>query len=145
MTTSGSATAPRWPSHADRRDDALDFDLVEDSPARTTVGGRPERWVVVRPPGTETGLLLTRAEGPEQEAAIGHQSAGRVGFFLDVDDFTATHRQMLAAGVTFLGPPRAEPYGQVAVFVDVAGNRWDLRGPTRADRTAHLPKGRTIT
>jgi predicted enzyme related to lactoylglutathione lyase len=62
-----------------------------------------------------------------------------------LDDFTATHRQMLAAGVTFLGPPRAEPYGQVAVFVDIAGNRWDLRDPTRADRTAHPPKGRTIT
>ena len=36
---------------------------------------------------------------------------------------------MLAAGVTFVREPRAGPYGHVAVFLDVAGNRWDLLGP----------------
>ena len=108
---------------------ALGFDLVADSPALTTSGGRPKRWVVVRPPGTRTGLLLAQADGAEQRAAIGHQAAGRVGFFLRVDDFAAAYEKMTAAGVEFLTEPRTEPYGRVAVFRDIAGNRWDLLGP----------------
>jgi catechol 2,3-dioxygenase-like lactoylglutathione lyase family enzyme len=106
--------------------DALGFDLVEDSPATTSIGGRPKRWVVVRPAGAETGLLLARADGPAQEAVVGDQVAGRVGFFLEVEDFDAAHERMRAAGVRFVGEPRHEPYGRVAVFLDVAGNRWDL-------------------
>jgi catechol 2,3-dioxygenase-like lactoylglutathione lyase family enzyme len=105
--------------------DALGFDLVEDSPASTN-DGRPKRWVVVRPPGAATGLLLARADGPTQEVAVGNQVAGRVGFFLEVQDFDATHERMRAAGVRFVTEPRREPYGRVAVFLDVAGNRWDL-------------------
>jgi catechol 2,3-dioxygenase-like lactoylglutathione lyase family enzyme len=107
----------------------LGFELAEDVPARTT-DGRPKRWVVVRPPGGGTGVLLARADGEDQSAAVGHQVAGRVGFFLRVDDFAAAHRRMVEAGVTFVRPPRAEPYGTVAVFLDVAGNRWDLIGPS---------------
>jgi len=107
----------------------LGFELVEDSPAVTTRSGRPKRWVVVRPPGTATGLLLARAEGAEEAAAVGRQVAGRVGFFLQVDDFEAAYQRMSAAGVQFTGPPRTEPYGRVAVFADIAGNRWDLLGP----------------
>jgi catechol 2,3-dioxygenase-like lactoylglutathione lyase family enzyme len=106
----------------------LRFELVEDSPALTTTG-QPKRWVVVRPRGAATGLLLARADGPDQEAVIGQQAAGRVGFFLQVDDFSETYQRLLAAGVEFPRPPRVEPYGQVAVFVDIAGNRWDLLGP----------------
>ena len=106
----------------------LGFELVEDTPAQTT-DGRPKRWVVVRPPGAATGLLLARADGPEQERAVGRQFAGRVGLFLRVDDFEATHRRLLDAGVEFVREPRDEPYGRVAVFRDVAGNRWDLLGP----------------
>ncbi|MEV4491845.1 VOC family protein [Micromonospora coxensis] len=108
--------------------DALGFALVEDSPSLTN-DGRPKRWVVVRPPGGGTGLLLARADGERQQAAVGDQVAGRVGFFLQVDDFDATHRRMVEAGVEFVKPPRTEPYGRVAVFVDIAGNRWDLLGP----------------
>jgi catechol 2,3-dioxygenase-like lactoylglutathione lyase family enzyme len=108
---------------------ALGFDLVEDSPALTTHGGRPKRWVVVRPPGARTGLLLALADGPHQAAAVGDQHAGRVGFFLRVDDFTANYDRMRAAGVRFLEDPRTEPYGRVVVFLDIAGNRWDLLGP----------------
>ncbi|TDC62131.1 VOC family protein [Actinomadura sp. GC306] len=107
---------------------ALGFDLVEDSPSLTN-DGRPKRWVVVRPPGAETGILLARADGPDQSAAIGSQTAGRVGFFLRVDDFDATHERLTNAGVEFTTPPRAEPYGRVAVFLDIAGNHWDLLGP----------------
>ncbi|HEU4996552.1 MAG TPA: VOC family protein [Gemmatimonadaceae bacterium] len=104
---------------------ALGFELVEDSPSLTN-DGRPKRWVVVRPPNAETGILLARADGERQQDIIGDQFAGRVGFFLRVDDFDATYARMVAAGVTFVTPPRVEAYGKVAVFVDIAGNRWDL-------------------
>ena len=109
----------------------LGFELVEDSPS-TTNDGRPKRWVVVRPAGAVTGLLLARADGTHQQEAIGKQFAGRVGLFLRVDDFAAALQRMAAAGVTFVTPPRAEPYGQVAVFLDLEGNRWDLLGPRAA-------------
>lgn len=108
---------------------ALGFDLVEDSPSLTN-DGRPKRWVVVRPPGGETGILLAQADGDRQSRAVGDQHAGRVGFFLRVDDFAASYARMRDAGVEFLGEPRTEPYGQVVVFRDVAGNRWDVLGPT---------------
>ena len=78
--------------------DGVGFELVEDSPAATN-DGRPKRWVVVRPPGATTGILLARADGDEQRAVVGRQHAGRVGFFLRVDDFTEAHRRMTAAGV----------------------------------------------
>jgi catechol 2,3-dioxygenase-like lactoylglutathione lyase family enzyme len=107
--------------------DALGFDLVEDS-ASMTNDGRPKRWVVVRPPGGATGILLARADGERQVAAVGDQLAGRVGFFLRVADFDTAYRHMLDAGVEFVTVPRTEPYGKVAVFLDVAGNRWDLLG-----------------
>ena len=107
----------------------LGFDLVEDSPALTTKDGRPKRWVVVRPPGAQTGILLARADGEQQAEAVGNQVAGRVGFFLRVDDFDAALERMTAAGVRFLTAPRTEPYGRVVVFLDIAGNKWDLLGP----------------
>ncbi|MFD2763339.1 VOC family protein [Micromonospora eburnea] len=108
--------------------EVLGFELVEDKPSLTN-DGRPKRWVVVRPPGGGTGLLLARADGERQEAAVGDQTAGRVGFFLQVDDFDATYQRMVEAKVEFVRPPRTEPYGRVAVFRDLAGNLWDLLGP----------------
>jgi catechol 2,3-dioxygenase-like lactoylglutathione lyase family enzyme len=108
--------------------DKLGFELVEDSPAWTN-DGRPKRWVVVRPPGAETGILLARADGDEQKASVGNQAGGRVGYFLRVDDFDAACDRMMDAGVRFVTSPRPEPYGRFAVFLDVAGNRWDLLGP----------------
>jgi len=108
---------------------ALGFELVEDSPSLTN-DGRPKRWVIVRPPGAQTGILLARADGERQAAAVGDQMAGRVGFFLRVDDFDAAHDRMTAAGVQFITAPRTEPYGRVAVFLDIAGNKWDLLGPS---------------
>jgi catechol 2,3-dioxygenase-like lactoylglutathione lyase family enzyme len=110
--------------------EALGFELVEDRPAQTN-DGRPKRWVVIRPAGAQTGILLARAEGEQQRAVIGNQFAGRVGFFLQVQDFDTAHRRMTAAGVRFVTQPRTEPYGRVAVFLDIAGNRWDLlQAPT---------------
>jgi catechol 2,3-dioxygenase-like lactoylglutathione lyase family enzyme len=108
--------------------DVLGFELIEDSPSMTN-DGRHKRWVVVRPPEAETGLLIARADGPQQAAIVGKQHAGRVGFFLRVDDFDEYYARLLAAGVQFVRQPRDEPYGKVAVFLDVAGNRWDLLGP----------------
>lgn len=107
--------------------DALGFELVEDSPSLTN-DGRPKRWVVVRPPGATSAILLAQADGEQQERAVGDQFAGRVGLFLRVDDFQASYDRMREAGVEFVGEPRDEPYGRVVVFVDVAGNRWDLLG-----------------
>lgn len=107
--------------------DVLGFELVQDSPSLTN-DGRPKRWVVVRPPGATTGLLLAVADGERQSSAVGEQFAGRVGLFLRVDDFDATYTRMRKMGVEFINEPRDEPYGQVVVFADIAGNRWDLLG-----------------
>ena len=108
--------------------DALGFELVEDSPA-TTNDGRPKRWVVVRPPHAQTGLLLAQADGEHQSHMVGDQYAGRVGLFLRVDDFEKVRERMLDHDVVFVSEPRVEEYGEVAVFLDVEGNRWDLLGP----------------
>ncbi|MFE0552827.1 VOC family protein [Streptomyces pilosus] len=105
---------------------ALGFRLAEDMPRPG--GGR---WVVVEPDAGHTGtaLLLARADGESQRARVGDQTGGRVGFFLYTDDFARDHARMTAAGVTFLEEPRLEPYGSVAVFQDLYGNRWDLLQP----------------
>jgi catechol 2,3-dioxygenase-like lactoylglutathione lyase family enzyme len=105
----------------------LGFELVEDGGSLTN-NGRPKRWVVVRPRGGATGILLARADGAHQAEVVGNQFAGRVGFFLRVDDFQAAYERMVASGVEFVSPPRVEPYGQMAVFLDLEGNRWDLLG-----------------
>jgi catechol 2,3-dioxygenase-like lactoylglutathione lyase family enzyme len=112
--------------------DVLGFELVEDSPA-TTNDGRAKRWVVVRPPGAATGLLLAEADGSTQQAAVGEQFAGRVGLFLRVEDFEGQYQRMVSHGVEFVTEPRTEPYGRVVVFRDLAGNRWDLLGPGSTD------------
>jgi catechol 2,3-dioxygenase-like lactoylglutathione lyase family enzyme len=100
----------------------LGFDLIEDTDL-----GDQKRWVVVAPKGaTETRILLARASNDDQKRAIGNQTGGRVGFFLNTDDFARDYARMKAAGVTFLEEPRHEPYGSVAVFKDLYGNKWDL-------------------
>ncbi len=105
------------------------FELVEDSPETSSVTGDPKRWVVVRPPGAQTGLLLARASDDAQRAAVGRQTGGRVGLFLHTDDFAAAHQRMTEAGIRFTQPPRQEAYGWVVVWEDLYGNRWDLLGP----------------
>ncbi len=103
----------------------LGFDLLED-----TDRGGGKRWIRVAPPGSVgTCLLLAKADGPAQEAAVGNQTGGRVGFFLQTDDFWRDHARYQAAGVTFAEEPRVEAYGTVVVFVDRFGNRWDLIQP----------------
>lgn len=108
----------------------LGFRVVEDTPLTPT-----KRWVLVAPAGGEAALLLARAVGAEQEAMVGRQGGGRVFLFLHTDDFARDRAQMEARGVRFVEPGREEPYGTVAVFADLYGNRWDLvqpRGGTRA-------------
>lgn len=86
-----------------------------------------KRWVEVRPPGADHGsLILAKASGPAQTAAVGNQTGGRVGFFLVTDDFTRDHAAMLAKDIEFEESPRHEPYGTVAIWRDTFGNRWDL-------------------
>jgi catechol 2,3-dioxygenase-like lactoylglutathione lyase family enzyme len=103
----------------------LRFQLVEDTPMSAT-----KRWVVVRPGGGGTDLLLARAAAPEQQAAIGRQTGGRVAFFLHTDDFDGDLVRLRAHGVRFAGDaPRNEPYGRVIVFHDLYGNPWDLIEP----------------
>lgn len=100
----------------------LEFTLLQD----IDLGGG-KRWVRVAPPGALGGsLLIARADGADQEQAIGNQTGGRVGFFLSTDDFARDHATMIAQGVLFEEAPRSEPYGTVAVWQDPYGNRWDL-------------------
>jgi catechol 2,3-dioxygenase-like lactoylglutathione lyase family enzyme len=101
--------------------DVLGFDLIEDRPM-----GPGKRWVLVRPPGSQAALLLARAATDGQRARIGDQTGGRVFLFLYTDDFARDHALYSARGVRFLEPPRHEPYGTVAVFEDLYGNKWDL-------------------
>ncbi len=102
----------------------LGFALSQD----TCLGGG-KRWVTVTPPGSEAGLVLAKAADEDQTAFIGRQGGGRVWLFLRTDNFARDHAAMTAAGIRFLGAPRNEPYGVVAVFEDLYGNRWDLIEP----------------
>jgi catechol 2,3-dioxygenase-like lactoylglutathione lyase family enzyme len=104
--------------------DKLGFVLMEDTPL-----SEKKRWVKVSAGQGGTCLLLAKADGPDQEVAVGKAAGGRVAFFLYTDDFAATHTRMLAAGITFREVPRHEVYGTVAVFEDLYGNGWDLIGP----------------
>jgi catechol 2,3-dioxygenase-like lactoylglutathione lyase family enzyme len=99
----------------------LRFELATDD----DLGGG-KRWVVVAPPGGGAGLLLARAATPEQAARVGDQTGGRVFLFLHTDDFRRDYADLQTRGVRFLEEPRHEPYGTVAVFADLYGNRWDL-------------------
>jgi catechol 2,3-dioxygenase-like lactoylglutathione lyase family enzyme len=102
--------------------ESLGFNLIEDTPLSDS-----KRWLLIAPPGaTETRILLAKAATPEQSARIGDQTGGRVFRFLHTDDFWRDYERMQAKGVVFTEKPRTEPYGRVAVFSDLYGNRWDL-------------------
>lgn len=102
----------------------LGFVLVADTPL-----GGDKRWVLVAPEGGGARLLLARADGAAQVARIGDQTGGRVGFFLETDDFERDHAVFIARGVAFREAPRHESYATVAVFEDLYGNAWDLLQP----------------
>lgn len=101
----------------------LNFAVVED----TYQPAQDKRWVLITPPGSNgLTLLLARASTPEQERFIGNQTGGRVFLFLTTDDFWRDYNRMISLGITFLRPPKVEPYGTVGVFQDLYGNLWDL-------------------
>lgn len=105
--------------------DALGFALLQDDDL-----GEGKRWVRMAPPGNAAfSLLLARASTPRQDAAVGDQHGGRVGFFLHTDDFARDHARLAAHGAHFEEAVRHEPYGTVVVFRDLYGNRWDLVEP----------------
>lgn len=107
----------------------LGFFLVVDTPM-----GADKRWVVIAPQAdAQTRIVLARATGPEQTSLIGRQMGGRVGFFLQTENFEASYQRMLEAGVQFREAPRQEAYGQVVVFEDCYGNGWDLIQPKQPD------------
>jgi catechol 2,3-dioxygenase-like lactoylglutathione lyase family enzyme len=103
----------------------LGFELVEDTDL-----GSGKRWVVVAPVPVLSrqgcALLLAKAAGERQVSRIGDQTGGRVAFFLETNDFARDYHRLSQAGVRFTETPRTEPYGQVVVFEDLYGNRWDL-------------------
>jgi catechol 2,3-dioxygenase-like lactoylglutathione lyase family enzyme len=125
----------------------LGFTLIEDTyqpeqdkPQAISAEGGSEiatgkRWVIVAPPSAgenAASILLARAATPEQERFIGNQAGGRVFLFLRTDDFWRDYRAFAAKGVRFVREPAEQPYGTVAVFEDLYGNRWDLIGPAIA-------------
>jgi len=112
----------------------LGFALIEDTPQ-----GEGKRWVLVAPPGaTECSLLLAKADGDGQVAAIGNQTGGRVFLFLFTDDFWRDYNNMVAQQIHFVRPPKEEAYGTVAVFEDLYGNQWDLLEPNQKNKGAQI-------
>jgi predicted enzyme related to lactoylglutathione lyase len=107
--------------------DRLGFEKLED----TDLGGG-KRWVRVRPGARGAAILLARADGAEQRARVGDQTGGRVFAFIETDDLRRDHERMVARGVSFVRPPSQQPYGVVAVFEDLYGNRYDLIQPARS-------------
>jgi catechol 2,3-dioxygenase-like lactoylglutathione lyase family enzyme len=102
----------------------LGFELITDTPLEPG-----KRWVLVAPPGGGARLLLAQAGDDEETSRIGNQTGGRVGFFLETEDFAGDFARYTTLGVKFLEAPRHEPYGSVAVFEDLYGNKWDLIQP----------------
>jgi uncharacterized glyoxalase superfamily protein PhnB len=99
----------------------LGFTLIED-----TVLTPEKRWVVIAPSNEGAKILLAKAANDDQRAAIGNSTGGRVGFFLYTTEFTHTFESYTSKGIEFIEEPRKEPYGQVVVFKDKYGNKWDL-------------------
>jgi catechol 2,3-dioxygenase-like lactoylglutathione lyase family enzyme len=117
--------------------EALGFRVVQDKPLN-----EGKRWLLVAPPGSQgANLLLAQAATPEQAQQIGKQGGGRVFLFLYTDSFWRDYRLMQAANVKFLESPHEEPYGTVAVFEDLYGNKWDLLQPAM-ESSAAQPKPR---
>ena len=110
---------------------SLDFELIEDTPS-TDREDRNKRWVLVAPRGSRgTQILLAKASNEEEASRIGNQTGGRVFLFLYTDDFWQDYNAMQEKEVKFVREPKEEPYGTVAVFGDLYGNKWDLLQPAR--------------
>jgi uncharacterized glyoxalase superfamily protein PhnB len=99
----------------------LDFSLIEDK-----VISPEKRWVVVAPSKEGARILLAKAANDQQRSAIGNSTGGRVGYFMYTTNFAETFETYTSRGIEFIESPRQEAYGQVVVFKDLFGNKWDL-------------------
>jgi catechol 2,3-dioxygenase-like lactoylglutathione lyase family enzyme len=99
----------------------LGFTLVKDTALTSE-----KRWVVVAPGREGAKILLAQAATDEQRAAIGNSTGGRVGFFMYTTNFYETYELYKSRGIEFTENPRQESFGQVVVFKDKYGNKWDL-------------------
>ena len=99
----------------------LGFSLIED-----TALTPEKRWVVVAPSSQGARILLAKAVNEGQKNSIGNSTGGRVGFFLYTGNFQDTYQLFLSRGIEFTEKPRNESFGQVVVFKDKYGNKWDL-------------------
>lgn len=108
--------------------DVMGFTLAEDTDMANNPNDKSgKRWVVVAPQ-SGSGLLLAKAKGDAQIAAIGKAAGGRAAYFLHVEDFDAYHANLAKHDVQFMGEPRLEPFGKTVIFKDLYGNLWDLIG-----------------
>lgn len=92
----------------------LGFRVVTDQPFGE------QRWIELRIPGAETGVVLFTPPGQED----------RIGGFMNMawttDDVQKTHDQLAARGVEFVQPPKTEHWGTSAIFKDPDGNTFVL-------------------
>jgi predicted enzyme related to lactoylglutathione lyase len=75
-----------------------------------------QRWIELRIPGSDTGVVLFTPEGHEN----------RIGTFintaLSADNIDKTYKELSAKGVEFLGEPKHEGWGSFALMKDSEGN-----------------------
>ena len=92
----------------------MGFELRTDQPMG------PQRWIELSIRNGTTGIVLWTQEGQED----------RIGTFFNgsfaCDDVQATYRQLREKGVEFREPPKKEPWGEYAVFMDPDGNQFVL-------------------
>ena len=104
--------------------DILGFSVAEDALLESG-----KRWVRLKSPGGEgSEILLSRAVSEKQLQSVGNQTGGRVLFFMRTNDFDGDYQLFRSRGVEFIEGPLNAPYGKVAVFKDLYGNRIDLIG-----------------
>lgn len=94
--------------------DSLGFRVVTDQPFGE------QRWIELRIPGAETGIVLFTPHGQED----------RIGGFMNLsfvtDDVRKTWEELSARGVEFVQPPKTEHWGTSAIFKDPDGNTFVL-------------------
>ena len=92
----------------------LGFQILTDQPFGN------QRWIELRIPGADTGVVLFTPPGQE----------GRIGTFANIsfacDDIQKTYEELRTRGVEFQQPPKKESWGTSAIFKDPDGNAFVL-------------------
>ena len=95
----------------------LGFEVFTDQPFNDK-----QRWIELKIPGSETGIVLFTPEGHEN----------RVGEFVNgsftCDDLQATYDTLMARGVDCTEGIKAEPWGSYLIIKDSEGNQLCLSG-----------------